>query len=261
MSPVNSEKERATKLAEIGSQLKQVREEKAISLEHVSAKTLIQARLLNAIEEGKLDQLPEPVYTQGFIRRFADALGLNGAEFAKAFPVYPVTQHRHAVEWRSLPAAQLRPIHLYVLYILLIVSAVSGLSYLVNRSAIKLTGTPAVTPAAVQPSPAPTLPNAQPSAAVTPANPTPANGAPNTPNSPLEVALSLSQDSWMRIIVDGETAYEGTLPAGTKRTFTAKQKLIVRAGNAGGVTIATNNTPAKPMGQPGTIEELTFQAP
>ena len=110
------QQEQLEKLEELGSRLRQSRTQKGIPLEEVAAQTRIQARLLNAIEEGRLDQLPEPVYIQGFIRRFAEALGLNGAEFANAFPTGGGIQFIRP-SWRHLPAAQLRPIHLYLLYV------------------------------------------------------------------------------------------------------------------------------------------------
>lgn len=49
--------------------------------------TMIPQRLLQAIEEGDLNELPEPVYTQALIRLSADAIGLDGTELAKRFPI------------------------------------------------------------------------------------------------------------------------------------------------------------------------------
>jgi cytoskeletal protein RodZ len=44
--------EQVEKLEELGSRLRQFRTEQSIPLEEVAAQTRIQARLLNAIEEG-----------------------------------------------------------------------------------------------------------------------------------------------------------------------------------------------------------------
>lgn len=261
MGTVNLEQIRAEKLAELGAQLKQLRQEKAISLDHVSAKTMIQRRLLHAIEEGRLDQLPEPVYTQGFIRRFADALGLNGTEFARAFPAIstPIApQSRHW--WQRLPSAQLRPIHLYLLYIVVVATAVSGLSYSVNRAADSsavnnpgLTGSTPLPSPGVGPKQPPLLTTTAPQPTGTPPPATPPNAEPA-----VKVGISLRQESWMEVIVDGQRVYEGILAPGTQRTWTAKQKLVMRAGNAGGVLVAVNGTQPKPMGQAGAVEEAVF---
>jgi len=95
--------EQADKVVELGTQLRQSREEQSLSLKAISGKTKIQLRLLEAIEAGELDQLPPPVYTQGFIRRFAEALGLNGPEFASAFPIHSL-HHPLRSDWTQPPA-------------------------------------------------------------------------------------------------------------------------------------------------------------
>jgi cytoskeleton protein RodZ len=77
------------RLCEIGVQLKQAREQKHLSLDDVSAKTLIRATILKAIEEGDTRPLPEPVYIKGFIRRFGDLVGLSGRELSESFPWQP----------------------------------------------------------------------------------------------------------------------------------------------------------------------------
>jgi len=74
-------------LRAIGTYLNQVRQEQARSLEEISAKTYIPLRLLKAIETGQEQPLPEPVFVQGFIRRYADLLGLDGIELSQKFPV------------------------------------------------------------------------------------------------------------------------------------------------------------------------------
>jgi len=253
MNTLNYEQDLADKLGELGKKLQQVREQKMMSLEQVAAKTLIQPRILNAIEQGKLEQLPEPVYTQGFIRRFAEALDLDGAEFASTFPAKPGVQRRP--DWHQLPAAPLRPIHLYVLYVVLIVAAASGLSYLTNRA----TPTPqseATTPASA---------STKSSAPNTPSTTGPAKIStlvPKTPrpNQPVKVDVTLQQESWMEVIADGKREFEGVLPRGTKRTWTAKENLTVKAGNSGGVLVTYSDVQARPMGANGAVEELTIRA-
>jgi cytoskeletal protein RodZ len=60
--------------------------------------------------------------------------------------------------------------------------------------------------------------------------------------------------------VDGKNVFEKEITAGTQQTWKAKETLYLRAGNAGGVVVSYNGAPAKPMGQPGTIEEITYKA-
>ncbi|MBE9228516.1 helix-turn-helix domain-containing protein [Phormidium sp. LEGE 05292] len=248
------EEQRAKKLAEMGEYLRHLREQQALSLDDVASITKVPARMLNAIEEGRLEPLPEPVYTKGFIKRYAEALGLNGSEFASVFPTAQVLTAKRQF-WGELPAAQLKPIHLYLLYIVLIILAVTGLSQMVDRSAQQ-----AVLPTAEKP----------PSTSKKPANSSPdqtkdkvalvsMNDA-NNSSEPVKVGLNVTSDSWVRVVVDGKKDFEGTLSQGTQRTWTAKQEIVVRAGNAGGVMVAYNNEEAKQLGSPGKIKQVIFKA-
>ena len=260
------------RLAEIGTYLRQVREEYRLSLNDIESRTMIPVRLLRAIEEGNLNKLPEPVYVQGFLKLYADALGLEGNEFAGAFPTDRPTAVATS-SWKDSPAAQLRPLHLYLAYILLIIASVSLLSRIVNRSATiasPLASPPINTqPFATTGEQAPNSTNAKPS----PFSPGTTPGAnrnvqtrpvelsksvPNDPNKPVRVDVKLTAQSWMRIVIDGETEFEGVLPEGTERTWMAKTEILVRAGNAGGVLLAYNSGQAAKMGAPGAVEEKTF---
>lgn len=252
------------RLVEIGAYLRQVREEYQLSLNEIESRTMIPIRLLRAIEEGNLSKLPEPVYVQGFIKLYADALGLEGNEFADAFPTdRPMSVATPA--WKDSPAAHLRPLHLYLAYILLIILSVSLLSRIVNRSATIASPVASPTlntqPFATASSPNPNAATAQQSP-FSPGSPIPTNRSalsrPSDPNKPVRVDVKLTAQSWMRIVIDGETEFEGVLPEGTERTWMGKSEIIVRAGNAGGVLLAYNAGQAAKMGAPGAVEEKTF---
>jgi len=250
--------EQAELLSEIGAYLRQVREVQQLSIETVADVTKIPVRTLQAIEAGELYQLPEPVYIQGFIRRYADAIGTDGVEIANAFPTgAPLKPTKFS--WKGTFKAQLRPVHLYLLYLLLVAGSVSGLSYILNRSASqanRYTNLPKpitvgqyVAPGSTEfygpPAPTSGQLSAQQSALV-------------TSNKPVRVGLTLTSQSWLRIVVDGKTEFEGVLPQGTQRIWEANQKLVVRAGDAGAVLVSLNEDKPKPMGEPGAVEEKQF---
>lgn len=253
------------KLAEIGSQLRQYREQHSISLDKVAVVTLIRRNLLQAIEEGQLDQLPEPVYTQGLIKRYAEAMGLDPNQFADFFPIEPPARSRTKLSWQDGP--QLRPMHLYIFYTFLIICSVNGLSHLMGSSATGKKDVTAEELALGQQEQARLAASASIAskqqkpdsyeaveAARTGQNPN------KSSNKPVMVSLTFQADSWMKIEVDGKTEFEGILPSGTVRTWEADRKLVVVAGNAGGVTIAVNNGQPELIGAPGVAKELIFKA-
>lgn len=253
------QQEQIAKLEELGSRLRQCRTEQSLPIEEVAARTRIQARLLNAIEEGQIDQLPEPVYIKGFIKQFAEAIGLNGAEFASTFPTGSSSSPLLRASWKHLPTAHLRPIHLYAVYVLLVIGAVNGLSFFVKRSAIPVAYVDDY-PQKSQQLPAPNLlpeMKLQQKSRVNKVSDTTQRGQ---NGKSVQVGVTLKAQSWMRVVVDGKLEFEGTLPEGTQRTWAANEKVSVLAGNAGGVMVEFNNKSAQPMGDPGVPQEVTFAA-
>ncbi|GFZ97375.1 helix-turn-helix transcriptional regulator [Okeania sp. KiyG1] len=111
-------------LIDIGYKLKRFREKNSICLERVAIVTMIRINLLEAIEEGNLEKLPEPVYIQGLIKRYADAMGLNGEQLANSFPTEK-TQETSKKSLLNLSMPQLRPHHLYFLYVSIVLLSVS----------------------------------------------------------------------------------------------------------------------------------------
>jgi cytoskeletal protein RodZ len=248
----------ATALKEVGLKLTHAREQRAFSLEELAVKTHIPTRLLNAIEQGDLDSLPEAVYIQSFIRQYANALGLNGVQLASEFPVEPVVRTPRR-SWLKRPRLQLTPMHLYGAYAVLILGAVQGLSIVLNQSARQFPALPNAPTA--QPQNAPTAP--LPQVAIGPnLPPTASAAAPNrstaTASKPVRVDLTVTDSSWVRFVVDGKEAYEGNVLPGEKRMLTANQQVTVEAGNAGGVIATFNGGEAKPLGEPGAVQVVSF---
>lgn len=258
-----SQQEQVQRLMQIGAYLRQVREDSRLSLEDVAAKTLIQPRLLRAIETGELHHLPEPVYIQGFIKRYADSLGLDGNDVAEAFPTEKVMRVPNQDSWKDSPAAQLRPLHLYIAYIALIMASVSLLSYIVGRSA-PMTALPGSRSGGPQAAEQPLV--ADPSTSTDRSSKPSSSSASNRPGSKpgsdksVQVVMKLTAQSWIEVEVDGEVKLAEVLPEGTEKTWDANKQLRVRAGNAGGVTLAYNGGQAQQMGSPGAVEEKTFSA-
>jgi len=285
----------AEQLKKIGAYLRQIRQEQSISTEQVASKTFISSRLLRALEEGQSEQLPEPVFVQGFIRRYADCLNLDGMALAKTFPlnVIPVkpdtssqqipqspsidiSSHIAGVKSQAVAigsqaialkprAAVLKP---YLGYLLLFVAAASGLLYLINRPPTIQPSTEATKPSATQQQKITNNSVASTTAASTASKtPAPAPSAasvsttapPTLPVSqPIKLAVNLEESSWLRVIVDGKTEFEGILDKGAQQTWTAQKQLTLRSGNAGGVKFSLNQQEPKLLGAVGAVEEVTF---
>jgi len=67
-------------LNEIGVLLRGAREARGMSLADVSEITKIRSKYLDAIERGEFATIPGEVYLKGFIRNYADCVGLDGGK-------------------------------------------------------------------------------------------------------------------------------------------------------------------------------------
>ncbi|NJN85402.1 MAG: hypothetical protein HC881_02620 [Leptolyngbyaceae cyanobacterium SL_7_1] len=123
--------QRQSILSQIGQELQQARQEKALSLEHLHQKTWIPIHHLKALETGAVDRLPEDIYVQGFIRRAASALKLDSEQLVAPFSALNETT-TVVPSWQEPMAHrnQLRPVHLYLGYVTLMAGAVSGLAWM-----------------------------------------------------------------------------------------------------------------------------------
>ena len=60
--------------------LREAREARGMSLADVSEITKIRSKYLEAIERGEFAAIPGEVYLKGFIRNYADCVGLDGGQ-------------------------------------------------------------------------------------------------------------------------------------------------------------------------------------
>ena len=72
-------------LEHIGQKLKTARDGLGLSLSQIHERTKIPFNHLQAIDNGQADDLPEPVYVSGFIKRYAECVGLNGQQLAEEY--------------------------------------------------------------------------------------------------------------------------------------------------------------------------------
>ena len=255
------EPQQIEKLQEISNQLRQQRESKDITLEQLAARTYIPLRALRALDAGQAEQLPEPIFVQGFIRRYGEAVGLNGVKLAQEFPteiapppppqpVEPEPQSQAENKFAIAPGDWQKPTAIAV-------GALMGLGLLGWGLVALLTPDKPTPVTRTQPSPI-----SQPSPSATqPAAPVPARPQPAAKIAPVEAAVKVTQEAWVQVTVDGKSAFEGTLPQGSQKTWTAQQQITLLTGNAGGVNVAVNRGPAKPLGEVGEVKEVKLTPP
>jgi cytoskeletal protein RodZ len=247
MNALDIEQEQQEKLTEIGGQLSKSRLQKKISVEDIATKTLIQPRFIHAIEKGRLEDLPESLYVRGFIRRYAEALGMDGVQLSETFPLSHGKTISSSSKFLGNGSTALRPWHLYLLYLGLIVGAILALTAIMNRQSSQFSGGSATAPTTPQKSTTAPKPS-----------PKPAPAKPAKPTAPVQAVLTLKDDSYVEILADGTNVDTVTLKKGTSKTYTAQKSLVIFSGNPGGIMLSANGQSAKPMGEAGIPKEVTL---
>ncbi len=74
----------------------------------------------------------------------------------------------------------------------------------------------------------------------------------------LTLVVRATETSWISVIADGQPATEETLIAPAHTTFRASNELVVKVGNAAGVSFLFNGTEIAPQGNESEVKTLTF---
>ena len=85
-----------------------------------------------------------------------------------------------------------------------------------------------------------------------------AGASASNPNAAVRVELTADEPVWVLARSDGKYLFSGTLGAKESRTIEAASTVLLRLGNAGGVTIALNGKPVGSVGPKGQVRTVQF---
>ena len=244
-------------MSALGDEFRSAREARGLTLSDVAEQIHIRSVYLNAIENEDWKAIGAAVYVRGFIRTYARFLGLDAEDAVARFnqtapPERSTTISTVTLDDDERPGPSLWAILGGLVALALVAFVVYEYwqyAHAPNSQASVGVATPAPQPAADSAGSGPgagasALPSAMPS------------GSPG-PATHHQLEIRLTQRSWLRVNVDGATRLEGVFPAGTSRTFTGNVA-DVRAGNAGGVSVAVDGKPPSPMGKEGDVVEQRY---
>jgi len=120
--------------------------------------------------------------------------------------------------------------------------------------------TQSVTPPVSQPQAAPPVMASNTPAATAPPETKPAlpPSPPANPNNPVRIDVTAEELVWILARTDGKYSFSGTLEANQTRSFDAAANILLRLGNAGGVTIKLNGKPVGEVGPKGQVRTVQF---
>ena len=94
---------------DIGSSLRDARLRQELDFPELEERTKIRPKYLRALEDEQFDILPAPTYVKGFLRSYAEALGLDGQPFVDEYNSrFAVGEDEVVVHVRRMPVQQRR---------------------------------------------------------------------------------------------------------------------------------------------------------
>lgn len=239
---------------DIGSELRSARNARALSLNELAHATKISHSVLRAIESNAFHNVPGGLFTRGYLRAYARAVGLDPeavvrhyrAEFEAPEPAEPAAEREPTAPSIAVPfdtadeEAALRPGKILQFSLILIVALV----YLASLR---------------QPKPAPPadlqIPDAS---AVATAAPMPADEArpvgtagSTTTVKPLAIEIRAVGPCWVDATVDGEHTVARLMNVGDRETVSVRNDLTLRVGDPAAFAFTIDGVEGRSLGSAG----------
>lgn len=274
----------AESLQRIGQALRQRREVLGLSLEEVERHTHLRRFYLLALEAGDLEKLPPPVQARGMIKNYAAFLGLDPdplllqyadglqAQLRLRRPAGDTAgQSRQLTPRNTLSRPRLfsSDLLLAALIILALGSFTLWGAVRVYRLGQAVTPTPSA-PSIVEVLLAPPSPTATPTAGqetpTVPATlsllPAATSGIVEAPEpgsaGRIQINISVRQRTWMRVVVDGRTEFEGRVIPGSAYQFAGRNQIEILTGNGAALQVFFNQQDLGPLGNFGQVVDRIF---
>ena len=268
-------------MTDFGASFKKARESHGVSLNQIAIETRISTRFLLAIDNEDFRLLPGGIFNRGFIRTYAQRVGLNPEQAVADYERLAQATEPDVLLRSAEPSPNATPRSFYIVsagaLVLLIAAfyiftrSTNTVSVTASRPAVETAQPVVKTTARVAQRPEPErtesitvpVPEANEPAVATPATapsppalvlrePTPVGG------ETLALELEVHELTWIKVSTDGTAVLNRELQPGTTRRYTAQTSIDVVVGNAGGLTMKVNDKTVRPLGRSGQVRSLTI---
>ncbi len=235
----------------VGQLLRKERENKGLSIKEIEAAISIRSLYISAIEEDNYTVIPGEVYLKGFIRNYANYLGLDGQEVVNS---YRESQLPSPVVDETIPpktvttSAEKLPKNSdhsgkWMMISVLVICVIGSAWWLFGPS--KSPKEPQVNTQAQQ-------------VPVIPAQPQSTQPLSPAQTKPVSVTATYIEPCWTSVTADDKTIYEGIPNTKDSITWEAQKNITITVGNAGGVEIVANGQSVGKLGGKGEVVKKTF---
>lgn len=239
---------------DVGGLLRYTREQYGQTIPDIERALRIRGIQIEAIERGDIDSLPGRVYVIGFVRTYAEYLGLDGGEIVRLYKSqYMDSQPNKVALAFPLPASESKTPSMAVVLGSLTVIAV----LLIGWNSFSSAPVERELVSDVQPVPEEISARFEEKPAVPVANDVPIQASVAPVSAPAEqkgIILNILENSWVEIKDgEGKVMVSNVLDKGDQYFVPNSPGLSMSLGNAGGVEIVLDGRVLKPLGKIGDI--------
>lgn len=252
-------------MTQLGTLLKEARQQKGLTLEEVEEATRIRRQYLQAFESGDYAELPHPVFARGLLRSYARYLGVDPQEALAAYSQEaPRQQVQRGPTFMSEPLSTRRRLDPELLLgLVILVAVIVALVWVVREYILPLAQPSPIVPATVETpasvavsSPGPLVSATTATAALTVT--AVSTASPTVTARQIELQVILTGDTAIQVRVDGEVAFDGVLKQGDSRTWVANRAAALRVEDGSAVTVRVNGHEVGPLGAAGQGVNLVW---
>ncbi|MGB9682504.1 MAG: helix-turn-helix domain-containing protein [bacterium] len=232
----------------LGDILKERREALNLSIKEVADATKLKKSIIVALENGDYRELPEPVYIRGFLKLYALVLGLDYRELSLLLDKELESAGKVEKEYEEEKRNLFLPLLTLIIVIGVVVSIFYFLSLRRQLQNPKILGQP---PPISNPIQQPVQGSSQSSSP---------EGAKKIEPIKKEVVVDIEglDYSWLRVTVDNNKVFEGFINKGDHFEWKGVDRIKIRIGNAGGVSVIVNGQDLGVLGKRGEVLEREF---
>jgi len=255
----------------IGDYLKRERELRNITLEEVANATKINIGILRTIEEGQTERFPAEVFVRGFIRCYAQYIGLDPNDvLLRHHPQTKSPEHQEEISpppekpekkiWLFFSRhRKLLGVSISIIIIVLLLSLVLNIG---KKEPLKKEQTPLSKSLVEANRVVDQVKTYTPEQKNVPAPQAKAQEAPQLQNKKQhELRAVFKENTWVQAMIDEQNLQEYSFKAGETISWTMDNKIRLLIGNAGGVDLYLDGKQLKSLGDSGQVVEITLPLP
>ena len=222
---------------DIGSVLREARSRRGLTLAQVAQATKVPPSMLDHIEHNRFDRLPGSVFTKGYLRAFAAAVGVEGESVVREYvqqaapsPTVVNVPQPVSPEPSAQMAGRIGKTGLGLLAVALVLYFARDAPQPAANPAADITSVPtsvATSGAVAPPASDPVV------------------------SWPVQLQMTVSADCWVSARVDGKSAVYRLLRGGEQVSVTVDHDAVLRIGDPTVFTYTLNGRPGRPVGRPG----------